>query len=96
MLSGWGRVFGNDLAARGRPGINAWIAAMNLLVNVVANLILIPDYGLYGAAIATSLSYSVFAIASALAYLRITEQPFSVLLRLNAQDRAIIARIRRR
>jgi O-antigen/teichoic acid export membrane protein len=96
VLSAWGRVFGNDLAARGRPGINAWIAAVNLLVNVVANLILIPKFGLNGAAIATSLSYSVFALASALAYLRVTEQPIGVLLRWNAYDRAMIARVRRR
>ncbi len=87
VLHTWGAVFGNDLAARGKPELNAWIAALNLSINVAANLLLIPDYGILGASIATSLSYSAFAIASAIAYLHVTKQSKDALIRLNRFDK---------
>ncbi len=53
------RVLANDIAARGRPGLNAYSSCAALLVNIVGNLLLIPIYGLAGAAVATSAAYLV-------------------------------------
>jgi O-antigen/teichoic acid export membrane protein len=53
------RVLANDIAARGRPGLNAYSSCAALLVNIAGNLMLIPTYGLAGAAVATSAAYIV-------------------------------------
>lgn len=51
------RILANDLAARGRPELNMYITVPAVIVNLVGNILLIPEYGLVGAAAATSLCY---------------------------------------
>jgi len=53
-----GRVLSNDLAGRDKTHLNTASAALMLLSNVVLNIFLIPRYGINGAAIATSISYT--------------------------------------
>lgn len=57
-----GRVIANDFAARGWVGINMTMALLVLLINTFANLLLIPQFGFLGAALATSLSYLLSVI----------------------------------
>ena len=45
----------------GRPEFNTYTALAALVITVVGDLALIPPYGLVGAAIASSLAYSVKA-----------------------------------
>ena len=52
----WGRVLGMALDASGKPEINLQMLAISLIINVVGNAILIPIYGVIGAAFATSMS----------------------------------------
>jgi O-antigen/teichoic acid export membrane protein len=59
VLMSLGRVIANDFAARGWVGINMLLAFFVLLANTMANIILIPKYGFFGAAIATTLSYTL-------------------------------------
>jgi len=58
VLLSLGRVVANDFAARGWVGINMVLAALVLLINTSANLVLIPQFGFVGAAIATTLAYT--------------------------------------
>lgn len=58
----WGRVFGMALDASGKPEVNLQMLGLSLGINVVANALLIPKFGLIGAAAATSLS-TVLTIA---------------------------------
>lgn len=51
------RLIANDTAARGRPELNAYSSVIVVVVNVIANILLIPVFGLTGAALATSLAY---------------------------------------
>lgn len=51
------RVLANDLAARGLVGVNLALAIGILVVNLVGNLLLIPAYGIVGAALATTIAY---------------------------------------
>lgn len=53
------RVFANHVAALGKPGLNIWGSAPAVLVNVALNLWLIPRYGIEGAAIASTISYTL-------------------------------------
>jgi O-antigen/teichoic acid export membrane protein len=53
------RVFANDIAARGRPELNMATSVIVVIANIVGNIVLIPSFGLAGAAIATTLAYSL-------------------------------------
>ncbi len=48
------QILASDLASRGLVGLNLAIVALVLLLNIAANFTLIPEYGIEGAAIATS------------------------------------------
>lgn len=51
------KVLANDIAARGRPELNMYTSWGVVLVNLTGNIIMIPRYGLLGAAAATSIAY---------------------------------------
>ncbi|WP_109831423.1 oligosaccharide flippase family protein [Reichenbachiella versicolor] len=53
LIKPWGRVFGMTLDALGMPRVNFEMLALSTIINVVMNLVLIPIWGLSGAAIAT-------------------------------------------
>ena len=53
------RVLANDIAARGRPELNLSTSWITVIINIIANILLIPQYGLQGAALATSFAYIV-------------------------------------
>ncbi|OEK04548.1 oligosaccharide flippase family protein [Roseivirga misakiensis] len=58
----WGRVFGLTLDAIGKPKINFNMLTISLMINISVNLLLIPIYGVIGAAIATTLSIIITTI----------------------------------
>ena len=66
---GFGKVTANYLAGIGRPGINAAGSMAGVVINIVANVLMIPHYGLIGAAGATSLSYTAIALYSYFCFL---------------------------
>jgi O-antigen/teichoic acid export membrane protein len=53
------RIIASAIAARGRPEINLYISLVVVALNVTMNLLLIPIYGLSGAALSTSVSYII-------------------------------------
>jgi O-antigen/teichoic acid export membrane protein len=57
----------NIIAAIGKPKVVAKIIILAAIVNVIFNLILIPSYGIEGAAISTSISYLLTLIISTFA-----------------------------
>ncbi len=65
------RVLCNDIAGRGRPDINLYISLIALVINIIANLVLIPKFGVNGAAIASSISYGLFTIMVVFVYSRL-------------------------
>ncbi|HEY0443444.1 MAG TPA: polysaccharide biosynthesis C-terminal domain-containing protein [Candidatus Limnocylindrales bacterium] len=50
------------IVGQGRPGVGTIVLLGGLSANVVANLILIPRYGIVGAAAASSISYAMTAV----------------------------------
>jgi len=48
-----------DLSARGKPQYGFYIFTFGLILNIVLNLNLIPKYDIFGAAISSTISYSV-------------------------------------
>jgi O-antigen/teichoic acid export membrane protein len=56
------KVVGGYIGGIGRPGVNSWVSIVSLAVNVAANLVLIPPFGIVGAAAASLASYSFSAL----------------------------------
>lgn len=75
-----------DLSARGYPGYGTITSMIALVINVGANIILIPRYGGAGAAIATSLSYIVMAGLSVLFFVRISKHSVLELFTFDKQE----------
>lgn len=59
ILFGGAIVLANDLAGRNRPGVNGLIGAVSLSFTVVLDFALIPHFGAVGAAVASTLAYTV-------------------------------------
>lgn len=53
------KVLANDIAARGRPELNLATSWVVVIFNIVGNIVLIPRFGIQGAAAATSFAYVV-------------------------------------
>lgn len=71
VLASWARMLTNSLAAAGHVGWNAIMAAVVVIVNVIANLILIPTFGICGASIASSVGWLVYSSMVAVLYARL-------------------------
>ncbi|MGA8882249.1 MAG: polysaccharide biosynthesis C-terminal domain-containing protein [Acinetobacter sp.] len=67
------RILANDLAARGLANINLTNACWVLVINIILSIILIPYFGIKGAAIATSIAYTSDLILRAYAFNKITD-----------------------
>lgn len=66
------RVLANDIAARGRPELNMYTSVVVVAVNIIGNIILIPLYGLLGAAAATTIAYVLNLLLRLVIYCRFT------------------------
>jgi O-antigen/teichoic acid export membrane protein len=90
------RVLGNDIVARGRPLVNSAIAAVSVVCNIVLNVLLIPRYGIDGAAWASTGSYSLLFLATAAVYLPMAAVPMRSILLPSREDADAYFRLARR
>jgi O-antigen/teichoic acid export membrane protein len=79
-------VLSPDLLARGRPDLNGWTAGAALAINIVGNLILIPFYGVIGAALASTLAYLAAALITILFYARLSHNRAWDVMRMGRTD----------
>jgi O-antigen/teichoic acid export membrane protein len=56
-MSGW-RILANDLYGRGKPELNIYISSASFALNIILNVLWIPRFGIIGASLATSISYT--------------------------------------
>ncbi len=68
VLLGSARVLTNDIAGRGYPQYNSISSAIALILTVVLDLLLIPRFGIMGAALASTASYSMTTLIALLFY----------------------------
>ncbi|MEI8334728.1 MAG: polysaccharide biosynthesis C-terminal domain-containing protein [Chloroflexota bacterium] len=71
------KVVGGYVAGIGRPGISSYVSVGSFAVNVVANLILIPRFGIIGASAASLVSYSLSALWLTAIAARLTRTPLT-------------------
>ena len=81
-----GRVLANDFIGRGFPEINTYIAMVIALSNFILNLWLIPLYGIKGAAIATSISYTFDVIIKSIVFSKKNTVPYSEFIVMKISD----------
>jgi len=79
-------ILGTALSGRGRPLPVTLGAALGFVANVLLNLAWIPRYGILGASLASSVSYSLVTIIVLIAYLRICEKSLKEALLLRKED----------
>jgi O-antigen/teichoic acid export membrane protein len=74
-------VLGNDIAGRGRPGLNSWVSGFSVAANLVLNFALDRRYGLNGAAWSSTVSYSAYFLMMLVLYCKIAKvSPRAVLV----------------
>ncbi|HEY6962937.1 MAG TPA: oligosaccharide flippase family protein [Gaiellaceae bacterium] len=77
---GTGTVVTNDLRGRGRPGTASALAGAAVTVTVLLDLLLIPPFGVLGAAVASVCAYTVLGVASLITLARVVDVPVRALL----------------
>jgi len=85
-------VLANDIAGRGRPMLNTYIGGISLVVNVLLNILWIPMYGIEGAALASTVSYSVSLIVQLFVYCRVSGNSWTNVLLPQPGDWALYRR----
>jgi len=87
------RVLTGDIAARGRSDITLWLNLLAMAINIVANLIMIPIWGIGGAAIASSLTNVANTALRAVVYRRLTGVSLRSLVLPNREDAELLRRL---
>jgi len=64
------RIIGSDLDALIGEGSRGWMALMTLLISIITGILLIPRYGIIGAATASTLARVFAAVSLAQIYSR--------------------------
>lgn len=80
------RILSNDLSGRGKPEMSMYTSITTIILNIFLNIILIPKYGLSGAAFSTSLSYTVAFIIKIIIFKRLTGKKIVSILIINHED----------
>jgi len=75
-----------NFTSRNRQGINIFSAYLALGGNLLLNLLMIPRYGIVGAAMATACSYSVATVLLLVLFLRESQLPLSEVLLVKRSD----------
>jgi O-antigen/teichoic acid export membrane protein len=57
-----GKVLVTELLAQEKPRYTVWASGIAAFVNIAANLVLVPRIGISGAALASSISYTVLSV----------------------------------
>ena len=80
LALGVGKVLGSVVAGRGAPRYNLYTAAVVAAITLVLYFTLIPAYGEWGAAAASSISYFATAVISAVFFRRVLGIPLTTAL----------------
>ncbi|MBN2857341.1 MAG: polysaccharide biosynthesis C-terminal domain-containing protein [Candidatus Delongbacteria bacterium] len=82
----FGKVGSHYYVVKGRPAIHMYSALSIFLVNFALNLIMIPKFGIKGAAIASSISYFAYGLIYVYLYLKVEKFPFADLFVLRRSE----------
>ena len=88
LALGSSKVIINDLAGRGRPGINMIVATITLVLNITLNVLLIGRFklGLAGASAASSVSFFIGTLVLVVIFIKIARTNLSTLFVFKKED----------
>ena len=95
ILGSLSRVLANDIAARGRPELNMYTALIVIIVNIICNLLLIPAMGIAGAALATTIAYSLTTVFRIFIYAWLSKNKWYAPFQFTALDKQALQGVRR-
>lgn len=90
VFSSVSRILANDIAARGQPQLNMYNSVVVVSVNVIGNILLIPDFGLIGAAASTTIAYTINIVLRLWVYGKISGNHWSDSILIRPADFAMI------
>ena len=91
-----GKIMTSYVNGRGRPGPISVCAAITVILNLVANIILIPQYGIVGAAASSLISYSAMAGLMLVVACRLSHQSPVALVVPRREEFAVLLDVARR
>jgi len=80
------KVLCNEITGRGKPLINIVAAAISLFINIPLNLLFIPRIGIEGAALASTISYSVCALIVLIEFVGVSKTRVSDVVIIKNED----------
>lgn len=80
------KVMNMDLAGKGKPWLSMKAMLPALVINIVLNILLIPNYGANGASIASTISYAIAGILFLILYSREVKIPIKEILSYKKSD----------
>ncbi|MDR6301791.1 flippase [Mesonia maritima] len=80
------KVMNMDLAGKGKPWVSIWAMLPALIINIGANWIFIPKYGANGAAIASTISYTLAGLLFLHFYSKEVQIPIIQILHYKKSD----------
>ena len=86
ILLAQARIIYSDLVGRGRPEVSTISAAVGMVATVILDLLLIPSYGIGGAAIASTCAYTIEFLVAVFCFVRISQLPWNEVLLLQNGD----------
>lgn len=81
VLVGGAGILTNEIAGRGNPGYNSINSLIGLVVTIGLDVVLIPRFGISGAALASTIAYTVNAVLAIVFFLRVSGLSPSDLMR---------------
>lgn len=90
------KVLTSDLVARGYPRANMWAGLVAVASNVACNVVLIPRMQIRGAALASTVSYTLYAVVIISYFIRVTGVRLGSLVVPTAGDARYLVRTVRR
>lgn len=80
------KVLNMDLAGKGKPWISMQAMLPALVINIIMNVLMIPKFGALGAALSSTVSYSIAALIFLFLYSRQVEIPIKKILGYSMDD----------
>lgn len=87
------KILTSDLTARGYPRASMWAGLVAVVSNVILNVLLIPRIAINGAALSSSVSYSLYAVVIVIYFMRVTGVRLAAIVMPKADDVRYCARI---
>ncbi|AXV40952.1 flippase [Methanobacterium sp. BAmetb5] len=80
------KVLSNEIIGRGKPMINTYAAIISLVINIPLNIIFIPQMGIIGSALASSISYIIITLIVLTSFIKLSKNSLKETLILKKED----------